>query len=111
MNFITKCVSGRLKDPVQGGFECYTQQASRGCIKISHIPNSYYDVACISGGTYTEKDSVPGGQDNGITWVTWRSRWYSLKETEMKVIPFNRLAVISGGQSGGIKDVGGRGDI
>ncbi|XP_020637032.1 fibrinogen gamma chain [Pogona vitticeps] len=72
----------------------------------AHLNGKYYQ-----GGTYTEKDAAPHGHDNGITWVTWRSRWYSMKETEMKVIPFSRLAVVTGQQTGGIKDIGSRGDI
>lgn len=46
----------------------------------------------ILGGTYS-KASTPKGYDNGIIWATWKSRWYSMKETTMKVIPFNRLNI------------------
>ncbi|KAM3937898.1 fibrinogen gamma chain isoform 2-T2 [Leptodactylus fuscus] len=40
-------------------------------------------------GTYSESDSATG-YDNGIIWVTWRNRWYSMKKTSMKIIPLNR---------------------
>ncbi|XP_078263519.1 fibrinogen gamma chain [Rhinoraja longicauda] len=39
------------------------------------------------GGTYTADQST-GGYDDGIIWATWHNRWYSLKETTMKVIPY-----------------------
>lgn len=45
------------------------------------------------------------GIDNGIIWVTWHSRWYSMKETTMKLIPLSRLA--TGGQTTGVKEFGG----
>lgn len=45
------------------------------------------------------------GIDNGIIWVTWQDRWYSLKETTMKLIPLSRLA--AGGQTTGVKQFGG----
>lgn len=81
--------------------------------KSSQRACSHYDVACISGGTYTEKDAGPTGYDNGIIWATWRTRWYSMKKTTMKIIPFNRLAIADGQQIGGVKQVGAgdRGDI
>uniref|UniRef100_A0A8D0AWL3 Fibrinogen gamma chain n=1 Tax=Salvator merianae TaxID=96440 RepID=A0A8D0AWL3_SALMN len=66
-----------------------------------HLNGKYY-----KGGSYTEKDSGPNGYDNGIIWATWRSRWYSMKKTAMKIIPFSRLAVVTGQQTGGIKQVG-----
>ncbi|XP_063166080.1 fibrinogen gamma chain [Candoia aspera] len=74
----------------------------------AHLNGKYYQ-----GGVYTEKDAGPSGYDNGITWVTWRSRWYSMKKTIMKIIPFSRLTVVTGQQTGGIKDVElrNRGDI
>lgn len=56
-----------------------------------------------TGGHYTEKDAGENGYDNGIIWATWQSRWYSLKETTMKIIPVNRL---SGGGQQGTKDLG-----
>ncbi|XP_012996226.1 fibrinogen gamma chain [Cavia porcellus] len=52
-----------------------------------HLNGVYYQ-----GGTYS-KASTPKGYDNGIIWATWKSRWYSMKETTMKVIPFNRLNI------------------
>ncbi|KAF5923431.1 hypothetical protein HPG69_006602 [Diceros bicornis minor] len=60
-----------------------------------------------SGGTYS-KSSTPNGYDNGIIWATWKPRWYSMKKTTMKIIPFNRLAVGEGQQYtlGGAKQVG-----
>uniref|UniRef100_A0A8C4TT12 Fibrinogen gamma chain n=1 Tax=Falco tinnunculus TaxID=100819 RepID=A0A8C4TT12_FALTI len=53
-----------------------------------HLNGKYY-----IGGVYTSKEAGPAGYDNGITWVTWRDRWYSMKKTAMKIIPFNRLLV------------------
>ncbi|XP_073461587.1 fibrinogen gamma chain isoform X1 [Aquarana catesbeiana] len=74
-----------------------------------HLNGKYYQ-----GGTYSEADSQPAGYDNGIIWVTWRTRWYSMKKTSMKIIPFNRYGTDGGQQfvSKGSK-VGseGRGDI
>ncbi|CAF96585.1 unnamed protein product, partial [Tetraodon nigroviridis] len=51
----------------------------------AHLNGKYY-----RGGEYTAKDGEQG-IDNGIVWVTWHSRWYSLKETTMKLIPLSRL--------------------
>ncbi|NWX82094.1 FIBG protein, partial [Nothoprocta pentlandii] len=53
-----------------------------------HLNGKYY-----IDGVYTSKDAGPAGYDNGIIWVTWRSQWYSMKKTAMKIIPFNRLSV------------------
>lgn len=68
----------------------------------------------FTGGTYSEADAQPAGYDNGIIWVTFRTRWYSMKKTSMKIIPFNRYGTDGGQQfvSKGSK-VGseGRGDI
>ncbi|RFS89248.1 hypothetical protein CH426_25905 [Klebsiella aerogenes] len=60
------------------------------------------------GGTYSAREVGPGRYDNGIIWSTWRSRWYSMKKTTMKVIPFNRLSIGEGQQHqfGGSKQVG-----
>ncbi|XP_048053189.1 fibrinogen gamma chain [Megalobrama amblycephala] len=69
----------------------------------AHLNGKYYQ-----GGKYTEKDTQHG-YDNGIIWATWHSRWYSLKETTMKIIPINRIA--AGGQESGAKQFGGLGDI
>ncbi|KAL8207187.1 UNVERIFIED_CONTAM: hypothetical protein K2H54_047670 [Gekko kuhli] len=72
-----------------------------------HLNGRYY-----RGGLYTEKDAGPSGYDNGIIWATWRSRWYSMKKTSMKIIPYSRLAALEGGQAGEIKQgLGSRGDI
>lgn len=60
-----------------------------------------------AGGRYAEKDTGEYGFDNGIIWVTWHSRWYSMKETSMKLIPVSRLQ--AGGQTTGTKDFGGLG--
>ncbi|XP_028831625.1 fibrinogen gamma chain [Denticeps clupeoides] len=65
----------------------------------AHLNGKYYQ-----GGTYTEKDAGESGYDNGIIWATWHSRWYSLKETTMKIIPINRLT--GGGQNAGVKQFG-----
>ncbi|KAG8014660.1 Fibrinogen gamma chain [Nibea albiflora] len=69
----------------------------------AHLNGKYYP-----GGRYTEKDAGEFGFDNGIIWVTWHNRWYSLKETTMKLIPLNRIT--AGGQQSGIKDFAGLGD-
>ncbi|KYO46293.1 fibrinogen gamma chain isoform X2 [Alligator mississippiensis] len=64
-----------------------------------HLNGKYYP-----GGRYTEKNS---GTDNGIIWATWHDRWYSLKKTSMKIIPFTRLSIGEGQQqAGGVKQVG-----
>ncbi|XP_036407369.1 fibrinogen gamma chain-like [Megalops cyprinoides] len=71
----------------------------------AHLNGKYY-----KGGKYTEKDAGEYGFDNGIIWATWHNRWYSLKETSMKIIPINRMGV-GGGQQAGVKQFGGLGDI
>ncbi|CAG5928674.1 unnamed protein product [Menidia menidia] len=71
----------------------------------AHLNGKYYQ-----GGKYTEKDAGEYGFDNGIIWVTWHSRWYSLKETTMKLIPLSRITA-GGGQQAGVKQFGGLGDI
>jgi fibrinogen gamma chain len=60
----------------------------------------------LAGGTYS-KSSTTNGFDDGIIWATWKSRWYSMKETTMKIIPFNRLSIGEGQQHhmGGSKQV------
>lgn len=68
----------------------------------AHLNGKYYQ-----GGRYTEKDAGEFGFDNGIIWVTWHNRWYSLKETTMKLIPLTRLT--TGGQQGGVKEFAGLG--
>uniref|UniRef100_A0A3Q3D7T4 Fibrinogen gamma chain n=1 Tax=Hippocampus comes TaxID=109280 RepID=A0A3Q3D7T4_HIPCM len=67
----------------------------------AHLNGKYYQ-----GGRYTEKDTGEFGYDNGIIWVTWHNRWYSLKETTMKIIPVTRI-VAGGGQEAGVKQFGG----
>lgn len=69
------------------------------------IQEQWY-VQFVLGGTYS-KASTPNGYDNGIIWATWKSRWYSMKKTTMKIIPFNRLSVGEGQQHhlGGSKQV------
>lgn len=52
----------------------------------------------VTGGKYTQKDVGEHGFDNGIIWATWHDRWYSLKQTTMKIIPLNRVQ--AGGQLG-----------
>ncbi|XP_028273155.1 fibrinogen gamma chain [Parambassis ranga] len=69
----------------------------------AHLNGKYYQ-----GGRYSEKDAGEFGYDNGIIWVTWHSRWYSLKETTMKLIPLSRIT--AGGQQAGVKQFGGLGD-
>ncbi|KAM3864773.1 fibrinogen gamma chain [Diretmus argenteus] len=71
----------------------------------AHLNGKYY-----AGGKYTEKDAGEHGYDNGIIWVTWHNRWYSLKETTMKIIPISRIAAV-GGQQPGVKQFGGLGDF
>ncbi|XP_005929302.1 fibrinogen gamma chain [Haplochromis burtoni] len=70
----------------------------------AHLNGKYYQ-----GGRYTEKDAGEYGFDNGIIWVTWHNRWYSLKETTMKLIPLSRIT--TGGQQAGVKQFGGLGDV
>ncbi|XP_071390579.1 fibrinogen gamma chain [Centroberyx affinis] len=70
----------------------------------AHLNGKYYQ-----GGRYTEKDAGEFGYDNGIIWVTWHNRWYSLKETTMKIIPISRITA-GGGQQAGVKQFGGLGD-
>ncbi|XP_071770571.1 fibrinogen gamma chain [Centroberyx gerrardi] len=70
----------------------------------AHLNGKYYQ-----GGKYTEKDAGEFGYDNGIIWVTWHNRWYSLKETTMKIIPISRITA-GGGQQTGVKQFGGLGD-
>ncbi|XP_061686938.1 fibrinogen gamma chain [Syngnathoides biaculeatus] len=67
----------------------------------AHLNGKYYQ-----GGRYTEKDAGEFGYDNGIIWVTWHNRWYSLKETTMKIIPVTRITAGSG-QQAGVKQFGG----
>ena len=67
----------------------------------AHLNGKYYE-----GGRYSEKDAGEFGFDNGIIWVTWHNRWYSLKETTMKIIPMSRLAA-GDGQQAGVKQFGG----
>ncbi|XP_053185284.1 fibrinogen gamma chain [Scomber japonicus] len=69
----------------------------------AHLNGKYY-----RGGRYTEKDAGEHGFDNGIIWVTWHNRWYSLKETTMKLIPLSRIT--AGGQQSDLKQFGGLGD-
>ncbi|KAK5613441.1 hypothetical protein CRENBAI_021630 [Crenichthys baileyi] len=71
----------------------------------AHLNGKYYP-----GGRYSEKDVGEYGFDNGIIWVTWHSRWYSLKETTMKIIPLSRITA-GGGQQTGVKQFGGLGDV
>ncbi|XP_053346874.1 fibrinogen gamma chain [Clarias gariepinus] len=58
-----------------------------------HLNGKYH-----RGGTYSQKDVGEHGFDNGIIWATWHNRWYSLKQTTMKIIPINRIQ--AGGQLG-----------
>nr|XP_061792102.1 fibrinogen gamma chain-like [Nerophis lumbriciformis] len=67
----------------------------------AHLNGKYYQ-----GGVYTAKDAGEFGFDNGVIWVTWHDRWYSLKETTMKIIPVTRIAA-GGGQQAGVKQFGG----
>lgn len=70
----------------------------------------HYPFSIHLGGTYSAKDAGESGFDNGITWTTWHSRWYSLKETTMKIIPLTRFMAGTGGQQAGVKQFGGLGD-
>ncbi|XP_041790044.1 fibrinogen gamma chain [Chelmon rostratus] len=70
----------------------------------AHLNGKYYQ-----GGRYTEKDAGEFGYDNGIIWVTWHNRWYSLKETTMKIIPLSRITAGTG-QQAGVKQFAGLGD-
>ncbi|XP_055500410.1 fibrinogen gamma chain [Leucoraja erinacea] len=40
-----------------------------------------------TGGIY-RADQTTGGFDDGIIWATWHDRWYSLKGTTMKIMPY-----------------------
>ncbi|XP_036373293.1 fibrinogen gamma chain-like isoform X2 [Megalops cyprinoides] len=71
----------------------------------AHLNGKYYQ-----GGDYETKVDKATTFDNGIIWVTWRNRWYSMKETTMKMIPINRMSA-GGGQQAGVKQFGGLGDI
>ncbi|KAG7264433.1 hypothetical protein CRUP_022295 [Coryphaenoides rupestris] len=66
----------------------------------AHLNGKYYE-----NGKYSAKDAGEFSYDNGIIWVTWHDRWYSLKETTMKMIPISRIAT-TGGQQSGIKFAG-----
>ncbi|KAG5845241.1 hypothetical protein ANANG_G00136710 [Anguilla anguilla] len=70
----------------------------------AHLNGKYYQ-----GGKYTAKDAGQYEYDNGIIWATWHSRWYSMKETSMKIIPINRMAMGGGQQT--VKQFGDLGDI
>lgn len=75
----------------------------------AHLNGRYY-----KGGAYTEADAGTSGYDNGIIWATFRSRWYSLKKTTMKLLPINRIGMEGQQQNlGDTKKTGatGRGDI
>nr|AFK11373.1 fibrinogen gamma polypeptide [Callorhinchus milii] len=68
---------------------CALQDTSGWWMNKCHAANlngNYYQ-----GGHYTA-DQTPSGFDNGIIWATWRDRWYSLKETTMKIIPIRRYS-------------------
>ncbi|XP_056418227.1 fibrinogen gamma chain isoform X3 [Hyla sarda] len=75
------------KDNDKFDANCAEQEGSGWWMNRCHAGNlngKYYQ-----GGTYSESQSS-SGYDNGIIWVTWRSRWYSMKAVSMKVIPLNR---------------------
>lgn len=81
-------------------------------LKTLYKPLTFYNVSSTIGGVYTAEDAGPSGYDNGIIWATSHGRWYSMKKTSMKIIPFSRLAALGGGQAGEIKHgLGSRGDI
>ncbi|MBN3316221.1 FIBG protein, partial [Atractosteus spatula] len=71
----------------------------------AHLNGKYY-----TGGRYTKEDAGEHGFDNGIIWTTWHDRWYSFKETTIKIIPINRMTAGGGQQQTGVKH-GGLGDI
>uniref|UniRef100_A0A3B3TGN2 Fibrinogen gamma chain n=1 Tax=Paramormyrops kingsleyae TaxID=1676925 RepID=A0A3B3TGN2_9TELE len=75
---------------------------------INFISNFFFFKP--KGGKYTAEQAGPHGFDNGIIWATWHSRWYSMKETTMKIIPINRMGTL-GQQTTGVKQMGGIGDI
>ncbi|XP_069487412.1 fibrinogen gamma chain [Ambystoma mexicanum] len=55
----------------------------------AHLNGKYY-----KGGVYTEADAGSLGYDNGMIWSTFRSRWYSMKQTTMKLLPVNRIGIV-----------------
>ncbi|KAM8880350.1 fibrinogen gamma chain [Spinachia spinachia] len=94
------------KDNDKYGGNCAEQDGSGWWMNrchAGHLNGKYYQ-----GGRYTEKDAGEFGFDNGIIWVTWHDRWYSLKETTMKLIPLSRI-VAGGGQQAGVKQFAGLG--
>uniref|UniRef100_A0A8C4THA0 Fibrinogen gamma chain n=1 Tax=Erpetoichthys calabaricus TaxID=27687 RepID=A0A8C4THA0_ERPCA len=73
----------------------------------AHLNGQYH-----KGGKYTAEDAGPDSYDNGIIWATWHDRWYSLKETTMKLIPLTRLTAGGGQQFGdGSKNLPQIGDV
>ncbi|XP_067847753.1 fibrinogen gamma chain [Heptranchias perlo] len=50
----------------------------------AHLNGRYH-----KGGFYTA-DQTASKYDDGIIWATWHDRWYSLKETTMKIMPYKK---------------------
>ncbi|XP_048451778.1 fibrinogen gamma chain isoform X2 [Rhincodon typus] len=79
-NFMQFSTSDFDNDKYEGN--CAEQDQSGWWMNKCHAGN--LNGIYHRGGPYTASNN---GFDNGIVWATWHSRWYSLKETTMKIMP------------------------